>query len=170
MGFRQVADDHTRVVLLASAPADYENITIDEATDPENLYLSDQLLSPLNLDATDSDTLPERVLDESSGAQIFTLRNATGELVFVRQINDSKQIDIATDKFQEFKERGTEVHLLVRRVGKKATVTEAVGDEYDYFMGETDVPKTSTGDGYHKNTVPLSIKKFATNRFIVSGS
>lgn len=170
MGFRQVADDHTRVVLLASAPEDYENITIAEATDPENLYLSDQLLSPLTLDATDSDTLAERMLDESSGSKIFTLRNAAGELVFVRQIDESKQIDVATDKFQEFKARGTEVHLLVRRIGKKATEVEAVGDEYDYFKAETDVPKSTTGDGYHKNTVPLSVKQFATNRFIVSGS
>lgn len=170
MGFRQVADDHTKVTALAADPEDYENVTIDEALAVGNEYLSDQLLSPLNLDATDSDTLDERVLDESSASKIFTKKNAAGDLTFVRQFDESDQIDIADDKFQDYKERGVTKWLMVRRGGKKATEAWAVGDEYDIFKVETDSPKNASGDGYHKDTVPLAVKQFAKNRFIVAGS
>jgi|GEM_PF-6835241 len=174
MAFRQVADDDTRVVDLTSAPVDIEAITLEEVTALDVVYLSDQLLSPLNLDATASDTLPERVLDESSAAQVFTKKNASGELTFVRQFDhtqsDGGQIDIQSDKFQDYKQRGKRGFLTIRRGGKKATDPWEVGDEYDYFEVETDSPRNNSGDGYHKDVVPLTVKRFAKNCFIVSGS
>lgn len=169
MGARMLADDDIRVIALPSAPANIDAITVTEATDASIEYLSDRLLFPLNLDATESDRIPERVLDESSAAQAFGKHNATGEFVAVRSF-DAGQIDDTDDPLQLMTPRGTLLHVLVRRGGKRATEVFATGDEYDYFLVETDNPINQSGETYHKDRVPLTVKRFAKNKRIVAGS
>lgn len=167
MGQRMLADDDVRVVALPSAPTDINAVTVAEATAVTLEYLSDRLLFPLNLDSAESDRIPERVLDESSAAQAFGKHNATGEFVAVRSF-DSGQIDDTDDPMQLMTPRGTILYVLVRRGGKPATAVFAAGDEYDYFEVETDNPINQSGETYHKDRVPLTVKRFAKNKRIVA--
>lgn len=168
---RVIADDDVRADKLATIPVELsEEIPITVFT--ASVAMSDVLLSPIELDAEDSDKIAERVLEESSAAQALGKKNASGSLVFVREFDPATlQPDVALKdaKFQALKNTGTMAAIAVRRGGKKATAAWAIGDEIDIFVIETDTPRHEAVTGYHKDRVPLVVKRFVKHAIVIAG-
>lgn len=169
---RVIADDDVRADKLATIPAALpDEIPITLFT--SSVAMSDVLLSPIELDAEDSDKLAERVLEESSAAQALGKKNASGSLVFVREFDPETlqpDFELKDAKFQALKNTGTMAAIAIRRGGKPATAAWAIGDEIDIFVVETDTPRHEAVTGYHKDRVPLVVKKFVKHAVIVAGA
>lgn len=162
-----IADDDDKVVSLSAMPADWDTapsaVTLNAGTDWSML-----LLAPFDLDATDSDRIPQRAIGEPTNTETFGKRNAAGTLDYFRSYVDG-QPDAATDLVHEAaKVTGTVLYLARREGGKAASEDFAAGDEisiWEVVTGGSQAPKE---DGYRRGRVPLAVRRFEKNIIVAA--
>jgi hypothetical protein len=134
--------------------ADETAPTVAEVT--AGVDLSCILTPDYNVDFTDSDTVSERALCQSSGAQTITVAHYEGNLTMFRQFTTGGAPD-TTDPLTTFAPDTYPVGYFVRRVGPDQSTAFAAGDKVEVWKFQADNPKTKggTNEGYLKCSVKL---------------
>lgn len=116
--------------------------------------LSPYVVTTTDINPTDSDTVSEKGITDTTNAVVLTIGNFDGTLVLFRDYTSGAPT--ANDPLTIFT-GAREVGWIVRRLGKPASTPLAVGDKVDVFLVMADNPKQTGGqnDGYLKLTVPL---------------
>ncbi|GAA1992917.1 hypothetical protein GCM10009718_33300 [Isoptericola halotolerans] len=171
-----LADGRTRVDVTLTMPEGYDE---GDFAEPLELTLTDltalidatcQINKPdYRLSASASDTVPDQPLCRSGNATTFGNSNYEGTVTVLRELDETGHVDAAEDTlFTAIGEKGVMAYF-VERIGPKATVALAEGDEGWIYEALTDEPQEpSDRSGYVKNIVPLGIQ--SRRRFaIVAG-
>jgi hypothetical protein len=116
--------------------------------------LSPYVVTTTSINPTDSDTVSEKGITDTTNAVVLTIGNFDGSLVLFRDYTSGAPS--ANDPMTIFTSSGV-VGWIVRRLGKPAATALAVGDKVDVFLVMSDNPQQTGGqsDGYLKMTVPL---------------
>ena len=116
--------------------------------------LSAYVVTTTSLNPTDSDTVSEKSITDTTNSVALTIGNFDGNLVLFRDYTAG--VATASDPMSYF--TGANVlGWIVRRFGMPASSAWAIGQKVDVFKVLTDNPQQSggAGDGYLKLTVPL---------------
>lgn len=158
---RSLADGHTKLTLLTTAPANPAAPTAAELN--AGIDASDRILaSDFTFGPTDSDKVNEKSLMATGNANAIAASNYQMGLTPFRYFNASTGVvDVPGDVvFQALKAKGTEVWAYGRRTGKLASAAWATGDEI--FFGAdaiTDNPQPPSDlGGYIKAHVPCEVQ------------
>lgn len=157
MGVRVLADEHVKLSILTTKPADPAAPTAAELNagiDASCLVLADDF----TWTAADSERVGERALCEGSASESPGVGNYTIGLTAWRYYDEATgAIDPSADElFAALKEKGTTAWGYVRRSGKEHTEAWAAADEIP-LGGEfvTDTPQVPDGGGFIKYRIPL---------------
>lgn len=160
-----LADGRTRLDILLTAPAGWN--TGDGVLELELTAFADaidtcgQVNKPdYQLGANASTTVSDKPLCEEGEGNALGASSYVGNVTVLRQLDSAGQVDDATDTvYAAIGEKGV-MAWYAERVGPKATVPLAVGDEGWIYQAESDEPSIPTDRaGYVKETIPLSVKK-----------
>lgn len=158
---RSLADGHTKLAILATAPVDPKAPKLTELTSA--LDASCRIAkTPYSLGPTASETVSDPELCRDVNATVFGASNFEGEISPFRYYDPvTGQVDVTGDAvFQALKTKGIEVWLVERENGKKSTEPFAVGDEVCVYRVLLDNPKKpSDKTGYIKRHVTLAVQE-----------
>lgn len=134
--------------------ADETAPTVAEVT--AGVDLSCILTPDYNVDFTDSDTISERALCQSSGQQTITVAHYEGNLTMFRLYDAEGAVD-TTDPLKTFVPDTYPVGYFVRRTGPAQTDAWAASDVVEVWKFQADNPrvKGGTNEGYLKCSVKL---------------
>lgn len=158
---KSLADGHTKLAVLATAPADPEALTLTEL----NAGLDASCRIAKNgyaLGATASETFADPALCEDVNSTTWGASNFESSIPVFRYYDDTTQeIDAAGDEvYQALKTKGTEVWLVERETLKKSTDPWAAGDTVNVYRVLLDNPqKPSDRTGYIKNVIAPAVQE-----------
>lgn len=161
-----LSDGRTRLDIGLTAPAGW-----DTGDDPIELSLADVWVTDLidtcgqinkpdyNLTAGDSVSVPDQPLCEEGEGNALGASTYEGSVTVLRSMTTDGQVDVATDTvYTAIGEKGV-MAWYVERIGPKAKVPLAIGDQGLIYQAESDEPKTpSERTGYIKEAIRLSVK------------
>ena len=157
---KSLADGHTKLAVLATAPADPNAITVTELT--AGLDASCRIAkNGYTLGATASETFADPALCEDTNSNVWGASNYESSIPVFRYYDDTTQlVDEAGDEvYQALKEKGTEVWLAERESLKKSTDPWEAGDVVNVYRALLDNPqKASDRTGYIKNVIAPAIQ------------
>lgn len=157
-----LADDKTRLTVLTVAPADANNITLDELAAAieagPHVNKPDFRMSP-----TGSDTVPDQPLEQGGNAKTWGNSNAEATWTILRDLTALGAGQPLVELLWEAtKDKGTTLWL-VKREGPVESVAWAADDEYEWMKVITDEPQNpSERNGYVKRTQPLGPQEWGT--------
>lgn len=160
----KLADGRTRVDITLTEPPGYSigddvlELALAQLTDL--IDTSEQINKPdYRLSATGSATVPDQPLEKEGNATTFGASNYEGSLTVLRHLLATGQIDPAKDTvFTAIGEKGVLAYYF-ERIGPKATVPLAVGDEGWIYEAISDDPQEpSDRNGYVKNLIKLGVQ------------
>lgn len=158
---RSLADGHTKLAILATAPANPEAPTLAELT--AGIDASCRIAkTPYTLGPTTSETVNDPELCRDVNATVYGASNYEGQIAPFRYYDDATgMVDETGDAvFQALKEKGVEVWLVERESAKKSTDAWEAGDEVCVYRALLDNPKkNSDRNGYIKRIIDLAIQE-----------
>ena len=165
---RSLFEGNIRLEALSVAPADIDNITLDELQD--GVRLSKAIMrNGYRLSPTGSDTLDEPGLEETGNTGSYGPSNYEVTLPFFRYFTESGESDEEQDVgYVVFDGKGTHV-VLVERIGPPASQEWAAGDSYSAYPVVADDPQQPTDlTGYQKFTQPARVSGEVALRGVVA--
>lgn len=158
---KSLADGHTKLAVLATAPADPEALTLTELN--AGLDASCRIAkNGYSLGATASETFADPALCEDVNSTVWGASNFEASIPVFRYFDDTtQQVDATGDEvYQALKTKGTEVWLVERESLKKSTDPWAAGDDVSVYRALLDNPqKASDRTGYIKNVISPAIQE-----------
>ncbi len=157
---RVLADGKVKYTLLTTAPANPAAPTAAELN--AGIDLSCKILADDFLwTATDSDTVSEQALCDSTNAESFGASNYSVGLTIWRYYLTGGGIDTTADTgFAALKTKGATLYGYARRSDKAATQAWAATDEF-YLGGEwtNDNPQVPNNEGWLKYRIPGKMQR-----------
>lgn len=157
---KSLADGHTKLAVLAIAPADPTAITLTELQ--AGLDASCRIAkNGYTLGPTASETFADPALCEDVNATVWGASNFESSIPVFRYFDDTTQlVDPEGDEvYESLKEKGTEVWLVERESLKKSTDEWEAGDVVSVYRALLDNPqKASDRTGYIKNVIAPAIQ------------
>lgn len=157
---KSLADGHTKLAVLAIAPADPLALTVADLT--AALDASCRIAkNGYSLGPTASETFADPALCEDVNSNVWGASNFESSIPVFRYFDDSTQlIDEAGDEvYQALKEKGTEVWLVERESLKKSTDPWEIGDVVNVYRVLLDNPQKATDrTGYIKNVIAPAVQ------------
>lgn len=154
---RVLADEHIKLTVLTTKPADVEAPTATELNagiDASCLVFADDY----TWTATNSERVGERAICEGSASESPGIGNYDLGITAWRWYDpETGEIDATADElFAALKEKGTVVWVYERRSGKRYSEDWAAADEI-HLGGEvtTDTPQATSNTGFIKYRIPL---------------
>lgn len=158
---KSLADGHTKLAVLPTAPADPDGITLAELT--AALDASCRIAkNGYSLGPTASETFADPALCEDVNSNTWGASNFESSIPVFRYYDDvTQQVDELGDEvYQALKEKGTEVWLVERESLKKSTDPWEAGDVVSVYRALLDNPqKPSDRTGYIKNVIAPAIQE-----------
>lgn len=170
-----LADGRLRVDITLTEPPGYSvgddvlELTLADLTDL--IDTAQQINKPdFRLSATGSETVPDQPLEKEGNATTFGASAYEGNVTVLRQVLATGQIDPSKDTvFTAIGEKGALAYYL-QRIGPKATVPLAVGDEGWIYEAISDSPQEPTDrNGYVKNPITLGVQSRRRFKIIAGG-
>lgn len=157
---KSLADGHTKLAVLAIAPADPTALTVADLT--AALDASCRIAkNGYSLGPTASETFADPALCEDVNSNVWGASNFEASIPVFRYFDDTTQLlDEAGDEvYQALKEKGTEVWLVERESLKKSTDPWEVGDVVNVYRVLLDNPQKATDrTGYIKNVIAPAVQ------------
>lgn len=155
---KSLADAHTKVAVLTTAPANPAAPTVAELNAGINAA-SRILASDFTFSATDSDKVAEKSLADANNVNALSASNFTAGMTIFRFFNAGTGVAEPTEDalFTATKTKGTTLYIYARKTGKLESAAWAASDEI-YLGGAllTDSPQEpSDAGGYIKKRIPL---------------
>lgn len=165
-GVKTLADGHTKVAILTTAPANLAAPTVAELT--AGIDASAKILvSDFTFSATDSDKVAERSLVDINNVNAIAASNFQAAFSIWRYFNSSTGVADPTDDalWTAVKTKGSTLYIYARRTGKLATAAWASGDEiYQGGSVITDNPQLlSDLGGFLKHRIPCEPQQMFPN-------
>jgi hypothetical protein len=158
---KSLADGHTKLAVLATAPANPDAITLTELTSA--LDASCRIAkNGYALGPTASETFADPALCEDVNSNVWGASNFEASIPVFRYFDDSTNLvdEEGDEVYQALKEKGTEVWFVERESLKKSTDPWGAGDVVSVYRGLLDNPqKGSDRTGFIKNTVAPAIQE-----------
>ena len=169
---KSLADGHTKLAVLATAPADPEAITLAELE--AGLDASCRIAkNGYSLGPTASETFADPALCEDVNSTTWGASNFEANIPVFRYFDDTTQlVDTAGDEvYQALKTKGTEVWLAERESLKKSTEPWQAGDTVNVYRVLLDNPlKPSDRTGYIKSTIAPAVQEGHLDVTVVGGT
>jgi hypothetical protein len=158
---KSLADGHTKLAVLATAPADPDAVTLAELTSA--LDASCRIAkNGYALGPTASETFADPALCEDVNSSVWGASNFESTIPVFRYFDDTTNLvdEEGDEVYQALKEKGTEVWLVERESLKKSTDPWEAGDVVNVYRALLDNPqKASDRTGYIKNTIAPAIQE-----------
>jgi hypothetical protein len=158
---KSLADGHTKLAVLATAPANPDAITLTELTSA--LDASCRIAkNGYALGPTASETFADPALCEDVNSNVWGASNFEASIPVFRYFDDSTNLvdEEGDEVYQALKEKGTEVWFVERESLKKSTDPWEAGDVVSVYRGLLDNPqKGSDRTGFIKITVAPAIQE-----------
>lgn len=171
MAVKSLADGHTKLAVLATAPADPTALTVADLT--ASLDASCRIAkNGYTLGPTASETFADPALCEDVNSNVWGASNFESSIPVFRYFDETtKLVDETGDEvFQALKTKGQEVWLVERESLKKSTDPWEVGDVVNVYRALLDNPqKASDRTGYIKNTIAPAIQEGHLDVALVAG-
>ncbi len=158
---KSLADGHTKLAVLTTAPANPAAPTVAELNAGINAACN-ILASDFTFGATDSDKVAEKALCDINNTNAMGPSNFTAGFTVFRFFNASTGApDTVPDAlFTAVKVKGTTLYLYARKTGKLESAAWAATDEI--YLGAsviTDTPQAPSDlGGYIKYRVPMEVQ------------
>ena len=166
---KSLFEGNIKVTILATEPADPENITLAELQDGVDVSCA-LLRTGYRFSATGSDTLNEPALCDTGNAVVYGASNYEFNVQAFRYREESGQADPAQDiAWDVFAGKGTLVRV-VERAGKPARTDWAEDDEYrtgQVLLDDRQQPTDLTG--YEKFVQPGGVQDGIREGVVAAG-
>lgn len=168
---KSLADGHTKLAVLPTAPANPDAITLVELE--AGLDASCRIAkNGYALGPTASETFADPALCEDVNSSVWGASNFESTIPVFRYFDDTTNLvdEQGDEVYQALKEKGTEVWLAERESLKKSTDPWEAGDVVNVYRVLLDNPqKASDRTGYIKNTIAPAVQEGHLDVAVVAG-